>query len=462
MAAFGRDQQWHRGKLVGIENLVRQFPDVHPNIVLKTDVLRQGIDISAEALANFRQRDDLLWKGFHLFSYDFQKTKVYGNRIPRIIHLEDGCPVMVRTNEDSPYLLDLVDGNFVVREGDEIIAEKIWFERKPRWYDMRTEGGIQMPAIAQGSSRMIFVTMNKYCELWNSAGQCLFCNINSTLKDQKRGGEDVVARLDPEVIAEVVKTAVGVDHHYIGLIITGGTILSSYKGQNELEFYITRLNAIREKLQVWIPTTVQIAPYDDEGLRRLHETGFGSIQHNMEVWDRKLFQWICPGKDKFIGYDEWIRRTIRAVDFWGRGRVNPNFVLGVEMARPYGFEDVGAAVKSTAGGWDFLMEHGVLPRFNLWTREAGSAFADQPAPPLEYFIAVQKAYTEIRWKHEFDPPFPGANDRFSYSLNSLHDFEYYHGNSTLSKRNLDARLGVKPGDPGGMEDEDGYTLTMRS
>src|SRR3989304_2127340 len=106
MAALRRNQRSHRGKLVGIE-------------------------ISAEALANFRQRDDLLWKGFHLFSYDFQKTKVYGNRIPRIIHLEDGCPVMVRTNEDSPYLLDLVDGNFVVREGDEIIAEKIWFERKP-------------------------------------------------------------------------------------------------------------------------------------------------------------------------------------------------------------------------------------------------------------------------------------------------------------------------------------------
>jgi len=279
------------------------------------------------------------------------------------------------------------------------------------------------------------------------------------MKDQKAGGEDVVARIDPEVIAKVVKIAFSIDHHYAWLYLTGGTILGKYRGQTELEFYISRINAIREKLQVLIPTTVQIAPYNDEGWKRLHETGVQSIQPNMEVWDKGLFKWICPGKDKFIGYDEWIKRTIRAVDFWGPGRINPNFVLGLEMAKPNGFEDVSSAVKSTSSGWDFLMDHGVLPRFNLWTREPGSAFGDQPAPPLEYFIEVQKVYTELRWKYRFDPPFPAANDRYSYAHNSLHDFEFYHGSSTLSKRNLDARLGVRPGDKGGREDGEGYTLS---
>jgi hypothetical protein len=444
---------------MSIDELHKQFPDVHPNIILKTDVLRQGINISEAARENFRQRDDLLWKGFHLFSYDFRKTKIYSDKIPWRIHLEDGCPIMVRTNEESPYLLDVRDGKYLICENGEVIANKIWSDRKPRWYDMKTEDGIQMGAIAQGCSRMIFVTLNRYCEFWNTGDQCLFCNINTTLKDQKAGGEDVVARIDPKVIAEVVKIAFSVDHHYAFMYISGGTILTKYKGQTELEFYLTRLKAIREKLQVWIPTTVQIAPYDDEGLRKLYETGFGSLQPNIEVWDRRLFKWICPGKDKFFGYDNWIKRMIRAVDFWGWGRVNPNFVLGVEMAKPHGFKDVSSAVKSTCEGWDFLMSHGVLPRFNLWTREAGSAFADQPAPPLEFFIEAQKAYTELRWKYGFDPPFPAANDRYSYVLNCLHDFEYYHGNSSLSKRNLDARLGVKQGGKGCREDEEGYTLS---
>lgn len=446
---------------MSIGKLYKQFQDVHPNIVLKTDILREGINISETALKSFQERNDLLWKGFHLFSYDFRKTKVYSDKIPFVMHLEDGCPIMIRTNEHSPYLLDVIDGEFVIRENDEIIARKIYFERKPRWYDMKTKNGIQMGAIAQGLGALIFVTMNKHCEFWNTGDQCLFCNINATLKDQKVGGEDVVARTNPEEIAEVVKTAITVDHHYRFLLITGGTILSRYQGQTELEFYLTRLKALREKLQVWIPSAVQIAPYDDEGWRRLHEIGFGSVQPNIEVWDKKLFQWICPGKDKFIGYDEWIKRTIRAVDFWGPGRVNPNFVLGLEMAKPHGFEDVSSAVRSTANGFDFLMSHGVVPRFNLWTREAGSAFADQPAPPLEYFIEAQKAYTELRWKHKFDPPFPGTQTRYTYHLNCLQDFEYYHGSGISSKRNLDERLGVTFGEKGGCEDEEGYTLSWR-
>jgi hypothetical protein len=444
-----------------IEQMFRKYPDIHPTIVLKTDILRQGIDISKAAVDNFSKRDDLLWKGFHLFSYDRQETKVYGDKTPWYIRLEDGCPIMVRTNSHSPYLLDLTDGEFLIREKEskEILARKLWFERKPRWYDMRTKDGIQMAAIAQGNARMIFVTTNKFCELWNVGKQCLFCNINATLKDQKKGGEDVVARIDPDVIAEVVKTAFFVDHQYAWLYISGGTILDTYKGQTELEYFCTRIEAIRDKLQVLIPTTIQIAPYDDAGWKRLHETGVGAVQPNFEVWGKDLFKWICPGKDHFVGWDNWVKRSIRGVHFWGRGRIQPNFVLGVEMAKPHGFEKISDAVKSTSEGWDFLMENGVLPRFNLWIQESGSAFADQVAPPLEYFIEIQKAYTELRWKHKYDPPFPSANDRFSYYMNCLHDFEYYHGNSTLSKKNLDERLGVKPGEKGGREDQQGYTLS---
>jgi len=446
-----------------MEELFKKFPDVHPNIVLKTELLRLGIDISDSALANFKQRDDLLWKGFHLFSYDWQKTKVYGDKIPWFIHLEDGCFLMTRTNETSPYLLDIEDGEFIIREKltNDIIAKKIWFERKPRWYDMKTKDGIHMGAICQGQGRMMFVTINKYCEMWNKGEQCLFCNINATLKDQKSGGEDVVAKIKPEDVAETVKIALEVDSHYSILYISGGTILGKYQGQTELEFYITRIHALREKLQVLVPTTVQIAPYDDEGWKRLHETGVGSIQPNIEVWDKRLFKWICPGKDKYIGYDEWIKRTIKAVDFWGVGRINPNFVLGVEMAKPHGFENINEAIKSTASGWDFLMGHGVLPRYNLWTQEAGSAFQGHPPPPLEFFIEAQKAYTELRWKYNFDPPFPATMYNNCYSLNCLQDFEFYHGSGTLSKKNLDRALGVKEGEPGGYYDQEGYALQRR-
>ena len=93
------------------------------------------------------------------------------------------------------------------------------------------------------------------------------------------------------------------------------------------------------------------------------------------------------------------------------------------MARPHGFEDLASAVRSTSGGWDFLMSHGLLPRYNLFTQEAGSAFEGHGSPPLEYYIEVQKAYAELLWKHNFDPPFPATMYNNYFSLNCLQDFE---------------------------------------
>ena len=65
-------------------------------------------------------------------------------------------------------------------------------------------------------------------------------------------------------------------------------------------------------------------------------------------------------------------------------------------AKPHGFEKVSDAVKSTAGGWDFLMSHGVLPRYNQWMIEAGAPLEDQEPPPLEFYIEIEKAYAELR------------------------------------------------------------------
>ncbi len=417
-------------------DLYKRFPDVHPNIVLKTDVLRQGLKISKAAQDNFNQRDDILWRGWHIFSYDAGEKTVYKDKIPMGFHLSDGCPIQIRTNNESPYLMDFRDGQFLLSENGEPIAKGLYFDRKPKWYDMVLEDGTRVAAVVQGfSGEYMFITINRYCEFWNTGKQCLFCDINVNFQSQRAGEEDPIARLEPGVLADALKIAIEVDPLYrLAVVITGGTILGKYHGQTEIEFYTSRLNAIRQKLQAWVPSTFQIDPQDDEGWKRLHDTGVSAVQPNIEVWGKDLFAWICPGKNEFVGWDKWIKRTIRAVDFWGRGLVHPNFVIGVEMAQPHGFKDVSSAVKSTAAGWDYLMSHGVLPRYNQWYIESSSALAGQPPPPLEYFIEVQKAYTELRWKHNFDPPFPSTFSRSSYLLCCSHDFEYYHGSGILSQK----------------------------
>ena len=84
--------------------------------------------------------------------------------------------------------------------------------------------------------------------------------------------------------------------------------------------------------------------------------------------DKRLFEWINPGKNRRVGLAVGCSSMIDEVDVFGEGNVRPNFVGGVEMAKPYGFETVGEAVKSTSDGVDFMMSHGIIPRFQMAPR----------------------------------------------------------------------------------------------
>ena len=134
---------------------------------------------------------------------------------------------------------------------------------------------------------------------------------------------------------------------------------------------------------------------------------------NFEVWDKRLFEIICPGKDRFIGRDEWIRRTVESVDVLGESCQAPGMVAGVEMAQPWGFKTVEEAVRSTSEGLDFLMSHGVVPRLINWCIEPLSALGGHPVVPLDYYVQTDLAWHETFKKYRlghtpgFGPLGPG-------------------------------------------------------
>ena len=44
-----------------------QFSDVHPKIIRKIEINREGIGVTKAAKEWFAARDDILWKGFMMF-----------------------------------------------------------------------------------------------------------------------------------------------------------------------------------------------------------------------------------------------------------------------------------------------------------------------------------------------------------------------------------------------------------
>lgn len=408
-----------------METYFNEYRDVHRSIILKTEALRTGIKFSNRAKAAAKSLDTV-FKGHHLFSFDVDSPVIWEESIPTDFFLKrDNTLIQTRINSNSPYQIDFsAEEKFTFCEGDYEL-EEIYFRPAPEYYSKKTEDGTPMRAIVQSTGHdMLFITINKYCGMWSTNDQCLFCDFVTQTKTQKKMEETVVHKSSKQ-ISQTLKEAFkdwGMRH----LMITGGSILDTYQGKIEIEYYCEHLRSINDALGgFWYPANFQINARSKEDMKKIHETGVGGIQPNLEVWDKKLFKILCPGKDKFIGYDEWIKRMIDAVDIFGVGRVSPNFVTGVEMAKPWGFEDVNTAVKSTLEGFDFLMGHGVLPRSDMWVVEPNSGLKEQEPPPLKYYMELGKGYLELRNKHKMPTPF--GHCRGCYRIDTTYDFEYFHG-----------------------------------
>ncbi|MCZ9337151.1 radical SAM protein, partial [Streptomyces sp. TRM76130] len=131
-------------------------------------------------------------------------------------------------------------------------------------------------------------------------------------------------------------------------------------------------------------------------VQRFKDYGVQIYHPNFEVWDEYLFKLFCPGKERYVGRDEWHRRILDSADVFGARNVIPNFVAGVEMAEPFGFKTVDEAIASTTEGLRFFMSHGITPRFTTWCPEPTTPLgkANPQGAPLEYHIRLLQAYRQ--------------------------------------------------------------------
>jgi hypothetical protein len=423
---------------VNLLEAFKSYPDIERTIVIKSDLLRLGTRVSPSALAKARQNPDLRIKEYGIFSYDStQKSMVAGDCCPGGIFLQDGTPdgtpVQIRLAENTPYLIEYKDGITSILWNGETVARVLEFEEQAAYYNRTFEDGTPYQAYVFSVGRdHLQVTANKHCDYFPRDKQCLFCDLTPFAAAQKKGGEKMVLRKQAEKVAEVLYAGFQ-EKRFRHMLINGGTFLSPYQGKSEIEWYADFLETIRKRLWTWYPSCLQISALDDEGWKRIQETGIPCVEPNIEVWGKELFSIVCRGKHEAFGYDTWVKRVINAVKFFGPGNVNPSFVAGVEMAQPFGFTSYQAAVKHTLSGHDFLMSNGVLPRQGgFWCIEAGSKLAGNTPPPLEFYLELGRGFLELRYKHGFDHLF-NAHCRHCLNHGTEFDFEYFHGHSSASR-----------------------------
>ena len=282
----------------------------------------------------------------------------------------------------------------------------------PEYYRHTLAGGKTVmetaPTIQWGY--LIYLTVLRLCQYFGAHEECGFCDINHNWRQHKKAGRPYTGVKPVEDVLEALALIDRYDTERTSkaYTLTGGSVTSTVDGLAEADFYGRYAQAIEERFPGrWIGKVVaQALPKADA--QRFKDYGIAIYHPNYEVWDKRLFTLISPGKERYVGREEWHRRILDAAEVFGPRHVIPNFVAGVEMARPHGFATIDEAIASTTEGLDWFMSRGITPRFTTWCPEPTTPLgqANPDGAPLEYHIRLLHAYRDALGRHGLRPP-PG-------------------------------------------------------
>lgn len=409
-----------------LERLFQKYSDVPKEVIFKEDVLREGLAFTPAALEYGATKRTKLYGG-GLFTFDYVKPEEAGDaimKIPDLIAAHGGLydlrnrlQIRVHLNPSSPYMVDMKDGELLLCERDNgglaPLAPLFPYPEVPEFWSKYFEDGTPWKEIArdEGGHR-ILITPFVRCQHWGPREECKFCDINENARAAERRGE-----LHLPGSVKKVEHVVEVLHWLFfeegpnrephqrpwGIELTGGAITKNLDGCDEDEFYLRYVRPIRERLGHRPILLVETSPRPREIARRYRAEGVDVHDANMEIWDKRLFGILCPGKERVVGRDNWLRMLIDEVDVFGVGSVCSVFVQGAETAKPWGLSEA-EALKSSEECFEFLMSHGVIPRPITWFKEPLSQLRDASMPSVEYYIQIDRIWFEKSKKHGLPAP----------------------------------------------------------
>lgn len=401
---------------------IERHPSLPVEAILKADLLRRGLSFAPEALIAVGAAGEHQPKSYFIFSFNMVHQSELDSTLqwktPEEIALTGGrfglrrTIVSVRLNPASPYKVVVHEGERWLTVDGELLAQ-VTLPPMPSHYGERLPDGKAVAEIAPTIEwgYLIYLTIFRICQYFGEKEECQFCDINHNYREQIAAGRPYTGVKKIEDILAALQFIADSNARAKAYTITGGSITSTLAGKSEVEFYTQYVEAIEQRFpDRWIGKVVtQAWPKDD--VKRLKAAGAKIYHPNYEVWDADIFAAYSPGKNRYIGRDEWIKRVVEAADVFGPSRVIPNFVAGIEMAKPFGFTDVERAISSTREGLAYFMSHGVVPRFTTWCPEPTTPLGklNPDGASLEYHLRLLEVYRDTIAEFKLPAP-PGYGD----------------------------------------------------
>jgi len=281
-------------------------------------------------------------------------------------------PVSEPFAQSSPFTLHREKGKYMVRlEGADVMPVKL--SPRPHWYDEATATGKPMTRIGTLQGTYLGVYQAKVCEYWTQKPMktnCKFCSVGLNL------GVDDADDKSVEEVMEVIRAArreSGITYvdfntgHY-----TGDTYLDI------LEPYILRI-----KKELGLLVGVQTPPHRD--LKRydhLREIGVNRVSFCFEIFDRKIFEEICPGKHTEYGLDYYLEAIRYCATLGSKGPADEPWLANGEIIA--GLEPAESSIAAI----DWITSVGAVPTVCVFRPLVGTDLEDAAPPETEEMIPV--------------------------------------------------------------------------
>lgn len=272
------------------------------------------------------------------FCQNPQQVRKTGNN--GIFLTVNGLNILVSINHESnrcsPYEIEEHEGRISLKKNKVTVTEDVTYMKTPDWFLTA------IPELSNQPFANFFVLEGdrflhlayKGCS-FDLKEKCKFCSTRRRVGLTDNTAEDVCKAIS-YIIDQLPQN--------IHICLGGGT----YKPfDDNVKYFSEIIRCIRAK-RIDIPIWVECIPPSIDEIEKLIDDGATAFGFNIEIWDDKNREIICPGKSE-ISKSEYIVALKYAVDRLGINRVGSCIIVGLDS-----FDSVKAAI-------DSLVEIGVEP-----------------------------------------------------------------------------------------------------
>lgn len=287
-------------------------------------------------------------------------------------NLWTNVPVSESFASRSPYTLHREHGHYLLRwNGDDVTP--LALSPRPDWYDRPTSTGKPMTRIGTLQGTYLGIYQAKVCEYWTAKPEkvnCKFCSVGLNL-----GIDDADDKSIDEVM-EVIRAA---------REESGITYVDFNTGHYEGDTYLDILEPfiVRIKRELGLLVGVQTPPHRD--LKRydhLRAIGVNRVSFCFEIFDRQLFEEVCPGKHAEYGLDHYLEAVRYCAALSRKGPKGEPWVTNGEIIA--GLEPPESSIRAI----DWITSVGAVPTVCVFRPLVGTDLEDQEPPRTEDLVPV--------------------------------------------------------------------------